>query len=1232
MQHRVLLSLQIGPIMKTLRTFVLVLTLLPIPTFASVVAHWSADGNASDSVSGTSSASAIAYTAGHTGQAFDLTGGTSVDFGSAFANFGTADFTVEFWIRTTSTGTQAILCKRPICDAYNMIDFRLWPGGAIRFEVSESPYCYGFALGGHVNDGVYHHVVGARKGTGILLYIDGQLVSTGSDPFPASVSSSSPLLIGRGPCSVDGTAGFVGQLDEITLYDEALTPDGVYISFAPNNLSIVTQPESKRIFQGSSATFSASAVGPGSITYQWRFNGANIPGATSTSLTITDAKTTDAGSYTLFASNSTNSTTSLAAVLQVNQAHTSTTLQPIAWWKAEGDGTDSAGVFDATQINCEFTSGVVGQSFFFRNGETAQFPPEAGKFGTGNFSVSFWFKAGAALYALVEKRPFYDDETMRQLSAEWGDVRFQLAETPDNVADIYAPYPLDNQLHHVVGVRDGINVFLYIDGILAGTTTTTTPVNVSSDAPILLGDDMRHEIGLGNLTGQIDELQLFDQALSADQVFGLYSPSHGVAIAQQPVDTIAVVGDSATLSINAISGSPLLYQWRKNGTNIADATDSSFTINTTLEADSGTYDVVLTDVSSATTTSAAADLIVIPLNGISIADVIARWPGEGNGNDSTGAGHDATACTTSFGPGVIGQAFYFDGTGAQTVNFGNQTLNFDTNDFTVSFYLKASQTGHRIMILGKRSVCDDNNMFDFRVMANGQVIYEVGDHHGFGGMAIGGHVDGNWHHWAGVRKGTEQFLYEDGVLVGQTSLPYAPNASSSVDFQFGVDPCMGVDDTTPLLGAIDEVEAYSRALSRIEVFALSHPAALAPRITQQPVDLSAALGEKQAFKVTATGRGPFFYQWKLNGVDIAGATKSTLALGTITGNKAGQYSVEVTTQFGAVISKVATLNIVLSPGTYNGLFLSDDGSDDTTGGFTLTLNRSKVFSGVLLQHGLRYAFTGRMPDKGTNLPVAGRFNLNLRPIMSGDYDTIHGSVESSKGRSMLHSRHTRPTYLGLAPQRGKHTLALPTAAGDAASPNGIGFGNVTVANNGNVTLSSIFADDTSTLSSSTLTKNGEWPVYIPLYRGAGSVAGWLNMSNTVSGSCTGVLRWNKTATYGKYHPKPFHTKVPVTGSTFTIPTAGVGVNLTDASVILKSGSQDLQVTQTGGMSGSTVTFDGSNGSATFIPSTGRFTGRHYDPNTRVLAPIKGVVLQQQQFASGYFLVTTNSGLLLMEKK
>jgi hypothetical protein len=1225
--------------MKLKNLLIPLVAALNLSAFGSQVASWSAEGNAIEN--GTSVAGSVnnvTYTTGRVGQAFDFAGAGKVDFGSTYGNFGTNDFTIDFWIRTTSTSKQAILCKRPICDAWNMFDFRLIEDGSIRFEVSESPFVYGFAMGGNVNDGQYHHVAGVRNNTNILLYVDGVLVASGSDQVVANVTSSSPLVLGQGPCNVDGTSGFVGQLDEISIYNEALSANSIYAIFAPNTVAIVSQPKNQKVVTGGIAKFSVSAFGPGTITYQWQFNGADIADATSNNLTVAPAQPENAGTYTVVVSSTTNSVTSQSATLQVIDASAIPPLQPIAYWKADGNGTDSIGSHDAIQINCEYANGISGQDFYIHEGETVNFGSEVANFGTNDFTVSFWAKASSGKLALLAKRLSCSEYNMFDFRHEWGYIRFEVAQTPYDYASINAPFTLDGQLHLVVGVRQGVNVLLYIDGILANSTTTPYVVNVSSDAPLLLGDEPCEGVdGTGPLTGEVDELQLFDRALSPDEIYSLYSPNSGIAIIKQPVDTLVVSGDSAILSVKALSALVLSYQWQFNGTNIADATNSTLTISGAHDADQGAYAVQITDINGQTTTSATAQLTVVGLSGVTIPGAVARWPGDDNANDVLG-NYNAESCTATFGPGMVGDAFHFDG--SQTVSFGNQVGNFGTGDFSIGFWLKTSVTGARQSILNKRPVCDDDHMFCFRVMEDGTVNFEVGDHSGYGGMAIGGHAtDGTFHHYVGVRKGHDQFLYQDGILVGSTSLPQLMDVTSDAPFIMGVDACVGTDGSQMLQGVIDEVEVYGRALSVTEIYALSHPAAMAPRIVIEPTDLTAALGDKPALRVVARGRGTLHYQWKLNGVDIPGGTGTSLPLGTITADKAGDYSVEVSSRFGSVISHVATVDLMLGPGQYQGLFLSDDGSDAATGGFTLNLNRSKVFSGVLQQHGYRFPFTGKLSDSGTTVAVrkpamfgqpASTLNLNLRPIKSGDYDTIRGTVQDSTWQSSLMSRHIRPAYLGAASQRGRHTLALPTASG-VSGPNGSGFGNITVANNGTLTLMGVLGDSTSVSQSSALTKNGEWPVYIPLYKGAGSVSGWLNVSNTTAGSCTGVLQWNKTTSYGKIFANPFQAKIPVAGSPLST-TQDLGASLKNAAVVLHGAGLGTQITTTTSVSGQTVTFDGSNGSATFTPSNGRFSGKHYNPVTKSSEPIKGVILQQQQMASGYFLTTTNSGLLLMEKK
>ncbi len=79
----------------------------------------------------------------------------------------------------------------------------------------------------------------------------------------------------------------------------------------------ILQPVSLTVREEDNAAFTAAAIGTQPITYQWNFNGAPIPDATSNTLSLTGIKLSDAGSYTVIATNSIGSTTSSVAVLTV---------------------------------------------------------------------------------------------------------------------------------------------------------------------------------------------------------------------------------------------------------------------------------------------------------------------------------------------------------------------------------------------------------------------------------------------------------------------------------------------------------------------------------------------------------------------------------------------------------------------------------------------------------------------------------------------------------------------------------------------------------------------------------------------------------------------------------------------------------------------------------------------------------------------------------------------------
>ncbi|HWI56601.1 MAG TPA: immunoglobulin domain-containing protein, partial [Bacillota bacterium] len=82
-----------------------------------------------------------------------------------------------------------------------------------------------------------------------------------------------------------------------------------------------------------------------------------------------------------------------------------------------------------------------------------------------------------------------------------------------------------------------------------------------------------------------------------------------------------------------------------------------------------------------------------------------------------------------------------------------------------------------------------------------------------------------------------------------------------------------------------------------------------PAITAQPIGQTNSAGDFIKFTVSATG-GDLAYQWRFNGLPLAGATKSSLSRTNVQAASAGIYSVEVTNVAGSVISADAVLALV----------------------------------------------------------------------------------------------------------------------------------------------------------------------------------------------------------------------------------------------------------------------------------------------------------------------------------
>ena len=123
-----------------------------------------------------------------------------------------------------------------------------------------------------------------------------------------------------------------------------------------------------------------------------------------------------------------------------------------------------------------------------------------------------------------------------------------------------------------------------------------------------------------------------------------------------------------------------------------------------------------------------------------------------------------------------------------------------------------------------------------------------------------------------------------------------------------------------------------------------------PIILTEPQTRMVFAGSNVTFTVTAEGDAPLSYQWRFNGLDIAGETNDTLLVTNAQEAQAGEYSVEVSNPVGFTVSPLARLtivtppNIISPPRSVNGL-VGGDASFRVVAGGTGPLGYQWLYNG-----------------------------------------------------------------------------------------------------------------------------------------------------------------------------------------------------------------------------------------------------------------------------------------------
>ena len=93
--------------------------------------------------------------------------------------------------------------------------------------------------------------------------------------------------------------------------------DQVVFTAVPTAPGIIAQPAGQSVLAGTPVTFNVTAYGTPPLSYQWRFNGGDIPGATTSSFALARANSTNSGAYSVLVANAYGSVISSNALLGV---------------------------------------------------------------------------------------------------------------------------------------------------------------------------------------------------------------------------------------------------------------------------------------------------------------------------------------------------------------------------------------------------------------------------------------------------------------------------------------------------------------------------------------------------------------------------------------------------------------------------------------------------------------------------------------------------------------------------------------------------------------------------------------------------------------------------------------------------------------------------------------------------------------------------------------------------
>ncbi len=196
----------------------------------------------------------------------------------------------------------------------------------------------------------------------------------------------------------------------------------------------------------------------------------------------------------------------------------------VSWWPGQNSAEDMYGKNNGTIMKgATFAPGVVGKAFQLDGDDDYIAVPDSdGLNPPDTITISLWAKRNSLNYSGLVVKKGSDDNSGYSIESDHDNISFWVNIKDQGwVSSPLATLPLIDQWIHIAGVYDGSKISLFLDGNLYGVPTPTAGGIVINNSPLALGNDLANPGR--NFGGLIDEVQIYNRALSPTEILAIYS-------------------------------------------------------------------------------------------------------------------------------------------------------------------------------------------------------------------------------------------------------------------------------------------------------------------------------------------------------------------------------------------------------------------------------------------------------------------------------------------------------------------------------------------------------------------------------------------------------------------------------------------------------------------------------------------------------------------------------------